>query len=91
MFHFHFAKKLDNQYANGGPADESAFMRAIVHVSIDPDLKLVKFEVDLGGLPAPGYTDGNEVVVNFHVDDFKNNGTFYTDSNSLAMQKRVLN
>ena len=60
-------------------------MRAIVHVSIDAELKLVKFEVDLGGLPSPRYTDGNEVVVNFHVDDFHNNGTFYTDSNSLAM------
>jgi len=27
----------------------------------------------------------------FKIDNFDNNGTFYTDSNGLEMQKRVLN
>jgi hypothetical protein len=64
--------------------------KAIVHVSIDPELDVLKFEVDLGSLPNAAY-DGHEVVVNFHVDNFFNNQTFYTDSNGLDMQKRILN
>lgn len=35
--------------------------------------------------------DGTELVVNFHLKDFDNKNTFYTDSNGLEMQKRVLN
>jgi len=64
--------------------------RAIVHVSIDPELDVLKFEVDLGSLPNAAY-NGHELVVNFHVDNFFNNQTFYTDSNGLEMQKRILN
>ena len=64
--------------------------KAIVHVSIDPELDVLKFEVDLGSLPNAAY-DGHEVVVNFHVDNFFNNQTFYTDSNGIDMQKRILN
>jgi hypothetical protein len=32
-----------------------------------------------------------EVTVNFISEDIKNGKTFYTDSNGLEMQKRVLN
>ena len=85
------AKPLPDRWANGGPADETEFMKSMVHVSIDHDTSSVRFEVDLGGLPSPHYTDGNEVIVRFHADDFNNEQTFYTDSNGLAMQKRVLN
>jgi hypothetical protein len=35
--------------------------------------------------------NGWEVVAQFQVEDFINNGTFYTDSNGLEMQKRILN
>jgi len=35
--------------------------------------------------------DGYEVVAEFSVRDFHNNKTFYTDSNGLEMQKRILN
>ena len=31
------------------------------------------------------------MVANFHIEDFDNNGTFYTDANGLEMQKRKLN
>jgi hypothetical protein len=63
--------------------------KVIVHVSVDQQLQAVKFDVDLGSLPQ---TDkGYEVTANFEVENFINAGTFYTDSNGLEMQKRVLN
>jgi hypothetical protein len=65
-------------------------MRAIVHVTIDDELNTVKFEVDLDGLP-PIIYNGWEVVAEFQAKNFYNNGTFYTDSNGLEMQKRILN
>ena len=46
--------------------------------------------MDLNSLPEIKL-DGYEVVVNFDISDFKNNATFYTDSNGLEMQKRILN
>ena len=33
---------------------------------------------------------GREVVANWQVVDFDNSDTFYTDSNGLEMQKRIL-
>ena len=35
--------------------------------------------------------EGYEVVVIFTIRNFENSGIFYTDSNGLEMQKRVLN
>ena len=58
--------------------------RAIVHVSIDPDHPVLRFDVDLDQIPL--VEDGGiEVIANFHVHNFDNNGTFYTDSNGLEM------
>ena len=34
---------------------------------------------------------GKEVVIEFKAVDIDNNGTFYTDSNGMEMQKRVRN
>lgn len=51
---------------------------------------MLKTEVDLFGLPGIQY-GGKEVVVEFASPEFNNNGTFYTDSNGLDMQKRILN
>lgn len=65
-------------------------MRAIVSVSIDQQLASVKFDVDLDSLPVLEY-DGYEVIAKWQVDNFDNNQTFYTDSNGLEMQKRILN
>jgi hypothetical protein len=62
----------------------------IVHVSIDPDLQVLRFDVDLDSLP-PVRLDGYEVIVDFTIENFNNNGTFWTDSNELEMQKRILN
>lgn len=64
--------------------------RVLIHVSIDPDLQVIKVDVDMDSLP-PVRLDGYEVIVDFTVENFNNNGTFYTDSNGLEMQKRILN
>ena len=63
---------------------------AIVRFSLDADLPLVRVDVDLGSLPSHEQ-GGTELTVNFQARDFKNNGTFYTDSNGLEMQERILN
>jgi len=34
---------------------------------------------------------GKDVAVNWHFDDFHSNKTFWTDSNGLEMQERILN
>ena len=82
---------MDFYFGKEDPDFQGELMeRAIVHVSIDPELDVLKFEVDLGSLPNAAY-NGHELVVNFHVDNFFNNQTFYTDSNGLEMQKRILN
>jgi len=43
-----------------------------VHASIDPDLDLVKFTVDLAGLPCVE-EGGVEMIVDFKVEGFDNN------------------
>ena len=48
-----------------------------------------EWEVYLGGLPNDG--QGREVTVNWKAYEVHNNNTFYTDSNGLEMQKRILN
>jgi len=60
-----------------------------VHMSSE-NKTVLKVEVDLHGLPGIQY-GGQEVVVEFGNDGLMNNGTFYTDSNGLDMQKRLIN
>lgn len=60
-------------------------MKAILHVTIDQDLDVIKFDLDLNSLPKM-FTSGYEFVATFEAKDFDNNQTFYTDSNGLAMQ-----
>jgi hypothetical protein len=79
---FYFQKLNDNT--------QELEMRAIVHVTIDEVLNTFKFDVDMDSLP-PIIYNGWEVIAQFQVEDFHNNGTFYTDSNGLEMQKRILN
>lgn len=67
-----------------------SYEKTTVHVSIDPDLEVIKVEVDLGSLP-PIRLDGWEMIVDFQIEKFNNNATFWTDSNELEMQKRILN
>jgi len=65
-------------------------MRAIVHVQLDRDTDTVRFDVDLISLPKI-YLDGYEFVATFQALNFDNAKTFYTDSNGLNMEKRILN
>ena len=69
--------------------EKNESMRSQVHISIDKDLPLIKIDVDLDGLPLQEKMNGYEVVPNFHIKNFDNDKTFYTDSNGLEMQKRV--
>lgn len=62
----------------------------IVHVSLDQDIDVIKVDVDWNSLPPLVYT-GYEVIVDFAIGNFTNNKTFWTDSNGLEMQKRILN
>lgn len=66
-------------------------MKSYVHITIDKELPLIKIDVDLDSLPMQDIMNGYEVVPNFHVKYFDNNKTFYTDSNGLEMQERILN
>lgn len=61
-----------------------------MHVSIDENLQALKVTVDLDGLPLAEY-GGIEFIVDFKIEGFDNQQTFYTDSNGLEMQKRILN
>ena len=64
-------------------------------VRLMPGANTVEWEVQMHGIPYGGgrlNRVGKEVVVNWEmIDDFDNESTFYTDSNGLEMQKRVLN
>ena len=64
--------------------------KATVHVSIEPDFNTIKVVVDLDSLPIMNWR-GYEAIVDFSIKNFTNNKTFYTDSNGLEMQKRILN
>jgi len=55
-------------------------------LDIDEDLRLPRFKVDLGSIEFD-----REIVIQFGITNFDNNKTFYTDSNGLEMQERVLN
>jgi len=61
-------------------------------VTLDSSLSLVKVDIDLDSLPiAESKYNGYEVVAEFHVHNFNNGQTFYTDTNGLEMQERKLN
>lgn len=62
---------------------------AVVTVTIE-DLAVLRYEVLLYSLPDTKLT-GHEVTANFFAPKIQNNGVFYTDSNALEMQKRILN
>jgi len=59
---------------------------------VDDGLDLIEFDVHMLGIPK-GEKLGQEVVAKWRVldEDFSNGQTFYTDSNGLEMQKRILN
>jgi len=63
----------------------------ILKVRFSPYFKnLIEFDFELNGI---GVEDGQgkDVVINWHFEDFDSGETFWTDSNGLEMQKRILN
>lgn len=58
-----------------------------------PGATSLEWEVQMHGISAKllDKNDGKEVVVNWELLDFSTADTFFTDSNGLEMQKRVLN
>lgn len=53
-------------------------------ITIEEDLAVLKYEVELYGLKSQEF-HGHEVTVNFHAPQIKNDGVFYTDSNGMEM------
>lgn len=49
----------------------------------------MEWDVVINGIPLSDR--GKEVTVNFYSYNISNNNTFYTDSNGLEMQQRILN
>jgi len=66
------------------------YEQATVYIALNDQLNVLDVNVKLFGLPN-NPDIGHEVTVNFEVKDFDNENTFWTDSNGMAMQKRVLN
>ena len=62
---------------------------AYVRVRYYDEQSSAEWEVYLNGLPNDGH--GREVTVNWKASEIHNDNTFYTDSNGLEMQKRILN
>ena len=63
---------------------------AVVVVRYYDEGQAAEWDVHLSSVPVDD-DQGREVTVNWKLDNFNNNRTFYTDSNGLEMQKRVLN
>ena len=72
--------------------NESTDEAAIVHVRFSDKFNdFIEFDVELSEIPIKDKR-GKDVTVNFKMfDDFDANKTFWTDSNGLEMQKRILN
>ena len=60
-------------------------------IRLMPGSETIEWDVLLHGIPIRDDGLGKEVVVNWELKDFSNESTFYTDSNGLEMQKRILN
>ena len=69
-------------------SDESEVYHVLIRLS--EGAEPIEFEVQMLGLPTLNRA-GIEVVAKWRFADMHNQRTFYTDSNGLEMQKRVLN
>jgi len=90
IYHGEYMSKIIMYFEKQDMRTQDVSEKATVHVTLDQDFKYVKFDVDLDSIPGDGL-DGYEITPTFDAIDFDNNQTFYTDSNGLAMQERVLN
>lgn len=74
-------------------ADIAKKQFALIKVRFSPLFNgLIEFDVELSPVPVSNDKQGKDVTVNWKMyDGFNANKTFWTDSNGLEMQKRVLN
>lgn len=71
--------------------DEETDEKYTALVRLIEGLETIEFEVQMQGIPlSDDGKVGKEVIAKWSVADFENQSTFYTDSNGLAMQKRIL-
>ena len=73
--------------------NETTKEQAIVKVRFSPKYfkEIIEYEVELSAVPISNST-GKDVTVNWRMfDSFDAKGKFFTDSNSMAMQERVIN
>ena len=63
------------------------------HARLVEGQNLIEWEIQMNGIPVKvdGVSTGMEVVAKWELVGADNAGVFYTDSNGLEMQKRVLN
>jgi len=69
-------------------SDEYAYAKVIFAPYYN---ELIEFKVELNGIPVMKDGDGKDVTVDWYFYDFEANNTFWTDSNGLEMQERILN
>lgn len=79
-----FIQELHLNFADPSDSKQSAFVR----IRSTHSQPVSTWEVILNGIPEGV---GKEVTVNWLSYDIDNADTFYTDSNGLEMQKRVMN
>lgn len=85
-----FFRKAFNKFKSwtGGKIEYENEIYTVV-ITLAPGASTIEWEVQLHGIPVSG-DKGKEVVALWDVLEFDNGATFYTDSNGLEMQKRVL-
>ena len=63
------------------------------HVRLIEGSDLLEWEIQMNGIPMEDgkVQTGMEVIAKWQLMDVSNDEVFYTDSNGLEMQKRILN
>ena len=66
--------------------------RYTAHIRLVLDTDLMEFEIQMTDIPVSPlrHEAGKEVVAKWRVLDMDNDGVFYTDSNGLEMQERIV-
>lgn len=67
-----FMSKIVMYFENQKSRSKEVNEKATVHVTLDQDLKVAKFDVELDSIPG-GFLDGWEITPTFDAIDFNNN------------------
>ena len=77
-------QKMVFYFENNRKRTKEVYEKATVHVTLDQDFHVSRFDVELDSIPGSG-VDGFELTPTFDALNLDNNQTFYTDSNGLEM------